>query len=496
MIARLGSASASLARKFLPDPFVFAILLTFVTYVMGLVFTRSGPVEMINHWAGGFWDLLTFGMQMTLILVTGHALASTRPVRRVVVAAAALPRGTAQAASLTAFLALAAGMLNWGLGLIFGALLAREIGRSARSRGISINYPLVVAAGYSGLLIWHGGLSGSAPFVVATEGHFLQQSIGIIPVTRTIGGGLNLFVSLLLLVSVPAVYALLARGGGSSGPSAADAGAPDGRGGGSNGEARQPGESGGKRPGGQGGKPRGKTGTRGVPAVGVDKTAGRSSSLSWGRRADESRLLVLALVAMACVFLFFHFRERGVVRGLDLNVINFCFLFLGLLLHGSAVAYVKAIGDAVRGASGIVLQFPFYAGIMGMMKSSGLVQVISDWFIQLSEAASRIGVSPEASLPVTAFISAGIVNFFVPSGGGQWAVQGPIAVEAAAALGVPVEKIVMAVAYGDEWTNMLQPFWALALLGITGLKAKDIIGYTAVVMLLVFPLFMLGLLLF
>jgi short-chain fatty acids transporter len=387
-------------------------------------------------------------------------------------------------------------------------LLAREIGRSARGRGMSLHYPLVVAAGYSGLLIWHGGLSGSAPFVVATQGHFLQDKIGIIPITGTIGGSLNIAVSVLLLASVPVLYALLARGaparaeGTAAGeqelpatdedefradPAAAHRGYRSEAAGGAPGT---PGESEEDESRGGDGEASGEDWRT---AALEDAPAGR---ISWGQRLDRSTVLVVALVLMASVYLFIHYRELGLLRGLDLNVINFSFLFLGLLLHGSPVAYVRAVGDGVRGASGIILQFPFYAGIMGMMKESGLVTVISDWFVNLSKLASQAGVSPDASLPMMSFLSAGVVNLFVPSGGGQWAVQGPIAVEAAATLHVPVEKMVMAVAYGDEWTNMLQPFWALALLGITGLKARDIIGYTAVVMVLVAPLYLLALAVF
>jgi short-chain fatty acids transporter len=184
------------------------------------------------------------------------------------------------------------------------------------------------------------------------------------------------------------------------------------------------------------------------------------------------------------IWLYVEAREGKL--GMNLNLVNFVFLFLGLLLHGTPKSYLKAAGYAVKTSTGIIIQFPFYAGIMGMMKSSGLVHVFSQAFISISN---------KRTFPLWTFLSAGVVNLFVPSGGGQWAVQGPIMVEAAKALHVPLAKTVMALSYGDEWTNMFQPFWALPLLAITGVKAQRLVGYTFILMILVAPIFSLILLL-
>ena len=164
---------------------------------------------------------------------------------------------------------------------------------------------------------------------------------------------------------------------------------------------------------------------------------------------------------------------------LDLNIVNTIFLFLGLLAHGDLRKYVDAIGDAAAGSAGILLQFPFYAGIMGLMTATNanemcLAGIISDFFVNISTAVT---------FPVWTFLSAGVVNFFVPSGGGQWAVQGPIVMPASAKLGVEAGRAAMAIAWGDQWTNMIQPFWALPALGVAGLKAKDIMGYLVVVLI-------------
>jgi len=172
---------------------------------------------------------------------------------------------------------------------------------------------------------------------------------------------------------------------------------------------------------------------------------------------------------------------------LILTLSIFTFLTIGIILHKRPIAYVRSISDGIRGTAGIVLQFPFYAGIMGMMKFSGLVVVIAGWFISISSATT---------LPFFTYVSAAVVNLFVPSGGGQWAVQGPVLVEAARSLHVPIAKVIMPFAYGDEWTNLFQPFWALPLLGICGVRARDIMGYAMTLMFIGIPIFIVMLFIF
>lgn len=180
-------------------------------------------------------------------------------------------------------------------------------------------------------------------------------------------------------------------------------------------------------------------------------------------------LLAIPLLGAAIQYI-----QKNGLGSLDPNALNLFMFLLGLLLHGNLRAYARAVEGAVGGCAGIMLQFPLYAGIMGIMTGTGLARVLAEW----SAGAS----APNVYLAQT-FLGAALINMFVPSGGGQWAVQGPIAVEAARILGIPLSHAVMAVAYGDQWSNMLQPFWALPLLGITGVKAKDIIGYSATIML-------------
>jgi short-chain fatty acids transporter len=462
MIHRLSHVLTRFAARWVPDPFTLAVMLTLATLLLAWAAHGFGtPWHLVGYWGGrlrdgellaresGLWKLLAFGMQMCLILVTGHALASSKPVRRFIDRIATLPHTQAQALTLTALVAMITALLNWGLGLIVGALLAREVGLSARSRGLKVHYPLLGAAGYTGLLVWHGGLSGSAPLTV-TQAKDLGAVLGrpdMAPITlaETIFSPLNIAVTLSLLIAVPLFLVLMA-------PSNED-------------EIVE------------------------VPAMPSDNTEPVTPSntpMTPARWLDESPILAWFVALLCFSYLAMYLGKIGFNR-IDLNAINLLFVGVGILLNGSTTAYGRAIGEATRSCSGIILQFPFYAGIMGIMALGGMIETMSS-FIVAHAGSTSLG-------PLT-MLSAGLVNIFVPSGGGQWAIQGPLVLESAFALGVEPGKAVMAFAYGDEWTNMLQPFWALPLLGITGLSARDLMGYTACLMLLVAPIIILCILLF
>ncbi len=444
MLEKMGNYFCNWAKRYMPDPMIFAILLTILTYILGLIFTGTTPFKMILYWYKGFWVLLKFGMQMCIILVTGYALATTSIVQKFLKWLANIPKTTAGAAMLVSLIACIGGLINWGLGLIVGAIFALEVGRQGYLNNKKFHYPLLVAAGYSGLAVWHQGLSGSAPLLVATPGHFLEKEIGIIPVSQTLGSTLNLVLIVVLLIVIPLVFYLLAP----------------------------------KEP---------------EKIVTIDpelckiKEEETISKEEWtfADKLENSVVLSIIIGGAGLIYIVYYFASKGFK--LNLNIVNFTFLMLGILLHKRPIAYVKAVSDGVRGCAGIILQFPFYAGIMGMMKFSGLVQIMAGWFVALSSATTY---------PILTFISAAIVNLFVPSGGGQWAVQGPVMVKAAEALHFSIPKTVMALAYGDQWTNLFQPFWALPLLGICGVRARDIMGYCITLMFLGIPIFILALLIF
>jgi short-chain fatty acids transporter len=478
MIRRLSELSAAWARRSVPDPFVIAILLTAFTLAWA-VLSGASLSNLVEVWGGkqGIWksSFMEFTVQIILVLVTGHALAATRPVRRLIDALAVRPTTPRGAAALTAFVACAAGLINWGLGLIVGALLARQVGASCRARGVRIDYPLVVAAGYSGLMVWHGGLSGSAPLkvtqpkdvlavvgdpvVVQRVGELVaarapEFSDGSIPLSLTLLSPSNLVVCALALVVVPLLFALMAPKSSGTKDAAQLIEIDDA--------------------------------TAAAALTAPAEATSKDDAPTPAARLETTWVVPALIVALGVAHLGLRVvREGGaMLQRLDLDTINLTFLLLGLALHGSARAYSRAVSDAIAGTAGIVLQFPLYFGIMALMASSGLVGSISDRIVAVSRGH-------EWAYPALTFLSAGFLNLFIPSGGGQWAVQGPIVLTGAATLGVDPGKAVMALAYGDQWTNMAQPFWALPLLGICGVQARDIMGYTIVVMLLATPIFFL-----
>lgn len=440
MIERIGQRLSAWAERCVPNPFIFAVLLTLLAFALAFAATDASLGEVLGAWGKGFWELLAFGMQMCLVLVTGHALANSRPLKALIAALARVPKTGPAAVTLVAAVAGVGGLLNWGLGLIVGALLAREVALRGLEQGRRFHYPLLAAAGYVAMLVWHGGLSGSAPLLVATKGHFLEAKIGLIDVSRTLYSPLNIVVALTLLTVVSLLAGKL--------------------------------------------HPRQQIKTAADFGVVDDEPTPREPAQTVAEKFERGRALSLLAGALGAAFLLREVYLNGFHP--DLNLVNLAFLSLGLLLHDSPRSYLGAVEEGARACAGIILQFPFYAGIMGVMKYTGLMQIMA------TAVSGHVGPT---LFPVMTFFSAGIVNIFVPSGGGQWAVQGPIAVEAARLLDVSLPKTVMAVAYGDEWTNMFQPFWALALLGITRLRASDIMGYTVLFLLVTMPIFLLGLLL-
>ena len=439
-------AIEKLFGRYLPSPFTIAVLLTVLTMVLALVFGESAPnttkvTHVLSLWEQGLWNngLLVFAYQMMLILVLGHVLVLSPPMEQLILKLTRLVRNTPQAAVLVAVSTMLVSFFNWGLGLIFGALFARKVGEYAQEREIPLNYPLIGACGYSGLMVWHGGISGSAPIKVAEKGHLqeLMTAAGnpdlalmlpeTLPTSLTVFGSGNLVVFGCVVLCI----AILAR----------------------------------------------YLGKRATPTrIALQRYAFEKiekAELKGAEKLEYSKWPALIFGGILfCAFLIQYFPA---IRSLNItpNLLNFFMLGLAILLHGSFRSFLNAVEAAIGDVSGILVQFPLYFGIMGIMGGSGMIAQISDLFVATSNATT---------LPVFTFFSAALVNIFVPSGGGQWAVQGPLVLESAVTLGVPLSKIVMALAYGDQLTNMLQPFWALPLLGITKLKAKEILPYTILFM--------------
>lgn len=418
-------------QRWLPEPFVFAVLLTFVAALLAMPLCHQTPIEVIEHWGGGVWGLLAFAMQMSLVLVCGAALASAPVVKRGIRAVASLPKTPAAAIATVTLVSSIACWLNWGFGLIVGVVFAKELAR----RVAGVDYRLLIASAYSGFVVWHAGLSGSIPLTMATPGEALTRATnGVLTdpvhVSRTILDPHNLIMVVLVIVAITVVNTLM--------------------------------------------HPKKDVFVIDPALLHEEDTAPEkpdSKSATPAQRLEHSRLLSALISLFGLTYLFIRLFVRH--GGFDLGAVILLFLFVGLLLHGTPLAYVRAFSAAAKGAAGIILQFPFYAGIMGIITGVGE----SGLCLGTLAADACIAGSNHVTYPLLTFLCAAVLNMFVPSGGGHWAIQAPIMFSAGEALCVDPGLTGIAIAWGDAWTNLIQPFWALPALAIARLNAKDIMGF-------------------
>ena len=450
-IQKFGEAIADRVERWMPSPFLFAILLTYVAAVAAFALERSSPAEVALAWYDGFWNLLQFAMQMVIILVTGNVVAYHPRVRAGILRLVRMPSNGRQAVVLVGIGSMLVGWISWGLGLIFGAILAREMGREAHGRGMAVHYPLLAVAGYLGMsLTWGWGLSSSAGLLQATDGNvFMQAGIvdRVIPATEWVFHPYPITLTVLAIVYASIMLWLLAP--------------PD-------------------------------TNCRGIERfVSVEPEAHvppatPHEEVPWGPghegrslsdRIDNSRVLGGVIAFVGLVLFLRAFVTQG-MGALNLNVFNFGFLMLGMALYVSPARYQGEFNDAVKGSAGVILQFPFYAGIIGIMTGTGLVDTMTE---------ALLSIATEGTYPVAAWFTGAVMNLFVPSAGGEWAIVGGPMMLAGAELGIPHGQTIAAYAVGDAHTNLLNPFWAIPLLAITGLKARDMFGYGITMMILLTP---------
>ena len=439
IIEGLAHASTMVMQKFLPDAYIFAVILTIIVFVASMIFTKQGFIGLVGHWGKGVWSLLAFSMQMVLVLVTGHVLALSPPFKKLLDHLSNIPKTPAQGIALVSIISYTACILNWGFGLIIGAIYAKEIARKVKG----IDYRLLIASAYSGFVLWHAGFSGSVPLVIAggdlsATGGSLTQAV---PVSQTLFSSYNIFIVVGMWILLPIINVLM--------------------------------------------HPKHEEDVFVIDPnlikddVGVKKISKEEfKNMTPAEKLENGCFVNYILAILGFAYIVYYFASSGKFD-LNLNIVNLIFLMLGVLLHRTPRSLIDAFGEAAKGASGIILQFPLYAGIMGMMTGVNadglsLAHVISNFFVH---------VSTVKTFPLFTFLSAGIVNLFVPSGGGQWVVQGPIMMPAGAEIGVDPAKTAMCIAYGDSWTNMIQPFWALPALGLAKLGARDIMGYTLIVLI-------------
>jgi short-chain fatty acids transporter len=422
---RFTESTIRLFERTIPDPFVLAILITAVVAVLSAIFAPHATLpNMLSGWYKGFFAILTFAFQITLVLVTGHAFAHAPPVQRLLKALVSLARTPSQAAALTFVLVALTSFFNWGMGLVVAALLAREVAKRMR-----VDFAWIVAAGFSGWVVWASGISSSIALAQSTPGssmNVVQKLTGaVLPFGELVFTRFNLVPTFVMIVAMPFLLAWLK-------PRDEEAVVLD--------TTKHPDEPVRKRP---------------------------EGKLSFARKIEYSWLgsafIGVAGIGVIVLTQFQHIAFSGV------NAVIFVMFIAGVILHGYPLAYADAIKNAAKQTGSMMLQYPLYGGIMGMMDATGLPDVISHFFIAISNAHT---------LPFWSYVCSLIVTFFIPSGGGHWAVQGPFVVPAAVALHASVPATTMAVAMGEQVSNMLQPFWAAPVVAMAGVGVQRVLGFT------------------
>lgn len=441
-IESLANASTMVMQKFLPDAYIFAVILTIIVFIASLIATKQNFISIVGHWGKGVWSLLAFSMQMVLVLVTGHVLALSPPFKKLLDYLSNIPKTPAQGIALVSIISYTACILNWGFGLIIGAIYAKEIAKKVKA----IDYRLLIASAYSGFVLWHAGFSGSVPLVIAggdlsATGGSLTEAV---PVSQTLFSSYNIFIVVGMWILLPIINVLM--------------------------------------------HPKNEEDVFVIDPnlIKEDVEVKKITKEDFKKMTPAEKIengcfinYILAILGFSYIVYYFVNSAKQGKFDLNLNIVNLIFLMFGVLFHRTPRSLIDAFGEAAKGAAGIILQFPLYAGIMGMMTGASaegvsLASVISNFFVNISTVKT---------FPLFTFLSAGIVNLFVPSGGGQWVVQGPIMMPAGLEIGVDPAKTAMCIAYGDSWTNMIQPFWALPALGLAKLGARDIMGYTLIVLI-------------
>lgn len=449
MFKRLINFSVRLVQKYLPEPFIFAIILSLIAFVVAIPICKQSPLEVVEHWGDGVWSLLAFAMQMALVLVCGATLAASPSIKTFISRLASIPKTPISAIAIVTLVSALACWINWGFGLIVGVIFAKEIAKKVKN----VDYRLLIASSYSGFVVWHAGLSGSIPLTMATPGEALSSATkGIltspIPISNTVLNYHNILIVCLCIVALVVVNSLM--------------------------------------------HPKGEKVISIDPQLLMEEKEVKDSvseNKTPAERMENSKLLSIIISCLGLGYLVYKIGFKD--GSFDLNSVIMLFLFLGIILHKTPLRYVKAFSKSASSAAGILLQFPFYAGIMGIITGVGesgicLGTVISN---------ACISISNPITYPLLTFLCAAVLNMFVPSGGGHWAIQAPIMFAAGADLGVDPGLTGTAIAWGDAWTNLIQPFWALPALAIAKLNAKDIMGFCLIDLLITGVIISLGLVL-
>lgn len=426
LLARAGSRIADACERWFPDAFVFALAAIVVVFAGGLAIGVA-PTKLAVEFGGGFWSLVNFTMQMALVIIGGFVVASSPPVARLTSRLAAIPQTPRGAVAFVAGFAMLSSLISWGLSLIFTGLLVRQI----TSRMKRVDYRAIGAAAYLGLgSVWALGLSSSAALLQATKSSIpaaLLPVTGVIPLTQTIFLWQNLVTAAVLIV-VSVIVAYYSAPRDEDARTAADAGV-----------AYEPFE--------------------------LERFEPRTP----GERAENSPILSVTIALLMVWYLVMQFREKGGLSALDLNNFNFAFLALGLLLHWRPRSFLRAVASSVPATAGVLIQFPFYGGIFGMISKTPIAEHLANLFVH---------VTTRGTFPIVVALYSAILGMFVPSGGGKWVIEAPYVMAAANAWKVHLGWTVQIYNAAEALPNLINPFWMLPLMGILNVRARDLAGYS------------------
>jgi short-chain fatty acids transporter len=452
-VARAALRLTAWTERWIPDAFIFALLATTLVFGAALMWTPSSPAQVVDAWGNGFWDLIPFTLQMALIIITGHVLATSAPMGKAIRAIAGWPTTPRGAVALVTFFALFTSWFNWGFSLVFSAVLGREVARRVKG----VDYRALGAASVLGLgSIWAQGLSGSAALQMATPGALQPQIRDIVAAGGLVPGGIIPFrntiflwqslLSVVVEMVVVCTVMWLATPPANKAKTAALLGIDLGKS-----ELSEP-----------------------------TKPAGPIPPGAW---LEYSPLLNFLVVALGLFYIVRYFgRAPEPLNAITINILNFGFLMAGVLLHKTPARLMHAVQAATPAVWGVILQFPFYAGIAAIITTTHLNEKLAHAFVSIS--------SPGSFPAVVAMYSA-VLGVFVPSGGSKWVIEAPYVMAAAHELKVHLGWVVAAYDLGEALANLLQPFWMLPVLGVFGLRARDVMGYTFIVALVLAPVVLL-----
>lgn len=443
---RITNVFVKVADRWMPDAFVFAIILTAVMFLISAVFIKVGVSDLFVSWGTGFWSMLSFAMQMSLVILFGETFANTPLIKNFLIKVSSKPKTPKQAVIFVGFVAGVAMIIQWGFGLVIGAIVAREVAKRVKG----VDFRLLLAVAYSTLILSMVSntiilkVASDTPEVLSatSNGAITAQ----IPLMDTLFHPITIITLILLFLSIPFFGAAIHP-------------TPE------------------------------NTVTVDPKAVAVADEAEMEEQRAYlavlnsktktpAERIEYSKILNYTVAIPALYFLYNHFFVLG--KSLEINIMNLIFITASLLLYPNTKSFIKAVEKASPSTAGIMLQFPFYGGVAGMMQAtnavgSSLASVVSN---------ALVGFASAKTLPLLVFIIAAILNMFVPSSGGLWVLQAPLAFPAAQALGVNYGLVLMALAWGEMWTNLIQPFWALPSLSIAKLGVRDIMGFCTMLLFL------------